>query len=444
MKRSAFLAAMAAAAVRGQSQRPPNILFLLSDDQRDDLLSLAGHPVLRTPHIDAIGRNGTHFTNHFCATAICCTSRATILTGLHEKTHGISDFRTPLRPDTAALSYPALLRSAGYRTGFIGKYGVGGDAAPSKDFDVTYGPPGPEAPGQSRQFGRHAMDFLSKSSASQPFCLSVSFRAPHARDPDPKQYLFDPEEAELFRNQTMPQSPKTAPEYFDRLPAFVRDSESRARWKKRAYFRLIAGVDAVVGDILRTLTAKGLDGNTVVVYSSDNGYFLAERGLADKWYLYEESIRTPLLIHDPRLPGKLRGRRRSEMTLNLDLSPTFLSLAGLPVPPAVQGRDLTPLLRGERPRWRKDWFYSHLFGGNPPNVTIPRSEGVRSQRYKYIRWTDPSPNVEELYDLKRDSGELNNIAPADSKLRSSMEKRWRAWNAQLSQWRPDRPWTDPA
>jgi arylsulfatase A-like enzyme len=129
---------------------------------------------------------GARFLNNFCSTAICCTSRATILTGLHEKSHRISNFQTPLSPALRSLSYPELVRRAGYRTGFIGKYGVGGNGAPKDDFDVFFGDPGPERPGQSRELGRQAVSFLESSKPDQPFCLSVSFRAPHARDNDPQ------------------------------------------------------------------------------------------------------------------------------------------------------------------------------------------------------------------------------------------------------------------
>jgi arylsulfatase A-like enzyme len=448
MQRRTFLAGLA-----GLAQRP-NLLFVLTDDQRADLMSCAGHPILRTPNIDRLAAGGVRFTNNFCATAICCTSRASLFTGLHEKSHRISNFRTPLSPELVQLSYPALLRQAGFKTGFVGKYGVGGDGAPKELFDVSHGNPGLEHVGQSREIGAQAIQFLEGVQATENFCLSVNFRAPHARDADPKQYLYDPEEASLYRDANVPVPLKADPKFFDQMPDFVRNSESRARWQKRftnpahfqesvkSYFRLIAGVDVVVGDILKTLERRGLASNTVVVFSSDNGYFLGERGLADKWYLYEESIRTPLIIYDPRLPAKLRGKTRTEMTLNLDVSPTLISLAGLPVPEAVQGRNLMPLVEGKKPAWRKDWFYSHLFPGNPPAVTIPSSEGIRTERYKYLRWVDPKPAVEEVYDLKKDPQELRNLA--SSPLRAKLESRWTQWNNALDQWSTSKKWSDPA
>jgi arylsulfatase A-like enzyme len=455
MNRRQFLRlAGAPALLRGQSSKP-NLLFILTDDQRADLLSVAGHPILRTPNIDQLGRTGTRFVNNFCATAICCTSRATILTGLHEESHRISNFQTPLSPTLESLSYPVLLRQAGYKTGFIGKYGVGGDAAPERLFDKTYGPPGVEAVGQSRRFGSQAIDFLDQVKAGENFCLNLHFRAPHARDPDPKQYLYDPEEADLYKGLPMPVSKKAAdPKYFERLPQSVRESESRVRWNwrftnadhyqesVRSYFRLISGVDAVVGQVMQRLESRGLADNTVVVFSSDNGYFLADRGLADKWYAYEESIRTPLIVRDPRAPASLRGRTRSEMTLNLDIAATLLDAAGAKCPQSNQGRSVMPLVRGEKPAWRKEWFYSHLFPGMPPRVRIPKSEGLRTDRWKYLRWIEESPVREEVYDLRKDPEELNDLSATPE--RAKLEQRWRVWREAVNAWRPDRPWTDPA
>lgn len=456
MQRRSFIGGLAAAAfgqTKTEASSRPNIVFLLSDDQRADLLGVMGHPVLRTPHIDRLASEGVLFRNNFCSTAICCTSRASLLSGLYEKCHRVSDFATPLRPEIKALSYPALLRQAGYQTGFVGKYGVGGNGAPKSDFDVSFGDPGLERVGQSRQIGRQAIEFLRQTTKERPFCLSVSFRAPHARDNDPAQYLYDPEEAQLFQGQKMPVSAKNAPAYFERLPDFVKNSESRARWQKRftnpehyqesvrSYFRLIVGVDTVVGQIREALTQHGLAGNTLIVYSSDNGYFLAERGLADKWYAYEESIRTPLIVMDPRLPQSRRGAKRREMTLNIDVSPTILDAAGVAIPASVQGRSLMPLLSGAKTPWRKEWFYSHLFPATPPTVTIPRSEGLRTERWKYIRWTDAKPAVEEVYDLKRDPEELQNLAAGRE--RAKLEARWNFWNTALAGWQADRPWQDP-
>jgi arylsulfatase A-like enzyme len=182
-----------------------------------------------------------------------------------------------------------------------------------------------------------------------------------------------------------------------------------------------------VGRIIDSLERQKLLDNTVIVFTSDNGFFLGERELSGKWLMHEESIRTPLIIRDPRLPAALRGKRRREMTLNIDVAPTLLSIAGLPPSPFMQGRNLSPLVRGESPAWRSDFYYSHLF--NYP--TIPKSEGVRNERLKYIRYIESEPLYEELYDLRDDPQEERNLARAggyESQL-NAMRERWKSIRA---------------
>ncbi len=352
MERRSFIKTM-----MGMTSRP-NFLFLLTDDQRADLMGCAGHPILKTPNIDQLSSDGVRFVNNFCTTSICCTSRASIFLGLYEKTHKISDFHTHFSQKQVQLSYPYLLRQAGFKTGFVGKYGVGSDAAPRDLFDITYGEPGPEVAGQSRDFAKKAIDFLGGVRRQESFCLSVSFRAPHANDASPQQYLYDPEEAHLYKNQAMPFPPRDSIKKFEESPDFIKESESRLRWNKRfsnninyqesvrSYYRLISGVDYSVGEIIRALKRLGLFENTVVIFSSDNGYFLGERGLADKWYPYEKSIRTPLIIMDPRLKNGFRSRICMKPTLNIDISPTILSMGGVSVPECVQGKNIYPLIWG--------------------------------------------------------------------------------------------------
>ena len=181
--------------------------------------------------------------------------------------------------------------------------------------------------------------------------------------------------------------------------------------------------------------------NTVLVFAGDNGFYLGEHGLAGKWYMHEESIRVPLILHDPRLPERLRNKRRAEMVLNIDVAPTLLDLAGLPVPPSVQGRSLLPLVQGGKPRWREEWFYSHLYAYK----LIPKSEGIRTRRWKYIRYIESEPLYEELYDLKRDPLEEKNLA-RDGRHAGQLRKlrgRWQAWRDALPGWRIDKRWSDP-
>lgn len=445
-------------AAAGKAARP-NIVFLLTDDQRWDALGCMGNPVIRTPNVDRLAAQGVVFERNFVTTSICMTSRASIFTGLYARCHGIHDFATPLKPVDFERSYPALLREAGYRTGFIGKYGVG-NAMPADRFDYWRG-----FPGQGRYFereggehltstiGRQAVEFIRGSRPERPFCLSVSFKAPHAQDPDPRQYLYDPALETLYSDVKVPVPKTAAPEYFERQPEFLRASEGRNRWGWRfdsperyqemvkGYYRLITGVDMAVGRILEALAEAGCAENTVIIFTSDNGYFLGERGMADKWLAYEESIRTPLVVYDPRRPGG--GRRRREMSLNIDLAPTMLELAGLRAPAGMQGRSLVPLLGAGGPEWRREWFYEHHF---EYKGRIPRSEGIRTERWKYIRYIDAQPVREEVYDLRSDPLEERNLA-GEAQMAgqvAALRERRRAWTEALGRWRRDAAWRDPA
>ncbi len=402
----------------------PNIILLVTDDQRWDCLRCAGNEIIVTPNLDRLAQHGVLFVNNFCTSSICMTSRASILTGQYMRRHGIKTFRQPLSPAQLRQTYPLLLRRAGYRVGFIGKWGVG-NVLPEKEFDYFKG-----FPGQGRYFhtidgkqvhltsiiAEQALEFLRRED-DRPFCLSVSFKAPHVQDGDPRQFLYDPKFEQLYANVHIP-VPKTArPEYFEQLPQFIKESEGRRRWRIRfstpekyqqsvkGYYRLITGVDDAVGQMLGALDEVGKLDNTVILFTSDNGFFLGEHGLAGKWLMYEESIRTPLIICDPRLPNSLRGRRRTEMTLNVDLAPTILELAGVPVPDAMQGKSLLPLLRDASNAWREEWFYEYEFSPE----RIPTCEGVRTKRWKYIRYTDFDPPYEELFDLQNDPGETENL-----------------------------------
>ena len=252
---------------------------------------------------------------------------------------------------------------------------------------------------------------------------------------------------------TIPPLRRSKPADHEALPAFLRgDYEGRVRWERRfstpekfqesvkRYYRLITGVDVQVGRMLGYLGERGWDENTVVIYTSDNGFYLGERGLAGKWLMHEESIRTPLIIRDPRLK-ETQGTKRDEMTLNIDLAPTILALAGLDIPTSMQGRDLGPLLRGESPSWRSEWFYEHLF----EHRTIPKIEGIRGERWKYTRYIETDPLYEELYDLANDPGEDHNLA-VFAEHRDSLEKqrgRLDLWRTTLETWDATQPWQDP-
>ncbi|PYJ81635.1 MAG: hypothetical protein DME22_20705 [Verrucomicrobia bacterium] len=270
----------------------------------------------------------------------------------------------------------------------------------------------------------------------EPFCLSISFNAPHARDGKPREFQPDPRDEPLYAGDPIP-VPKTASDkYFRLLPEFAQKSEGRRRWAKRFatpemfqntmrdYYRLVTGIDREVGRIVAKLAGRGLADNTVIIFTSDNGWFAGERGMADKWLMYEESIRVPLIIFDPRAPRSKRGRIVDALTLNLDFAPTMLELAGVAVPAGMQGRSLVPLLIGRRPTdWRTDFFYEHHYG---PNI-IPPSEGIRAERWAYLRWLGPNPESEELYDVQADPLEQRNLAadPAYTATLDSLRAQWR-------------------
>ncbi len=427
---------------RAAAKRQPNIVFLLTDDHRADAMGCAGNPIIQTPHMDALAENGVRFTNAFVTTSICASSRASIFTGQWTRRHGIIDFRTHFSEEVLAQTYPMLLSQAGYRIGFIGKYGVGA----KKDLPIDKYNYWKGFPGQGRYenkdedgnykhltqiMGEQAIEFLNGCSQDQPFCLSVSFKAPHVQDSDPRQFLYDRAYSELYKDVTIPTPETASPRYFDALPEFLRTSEARRRWKIRfpdpekfqesvkGYYRLITGVDVVIGKIRDQLKLLNFDDNTVIMLIGDNGFYLGEYGLAGKWFPHELSIRVPLVVFDPRADSKRRGLVLDQMALNVDIAPTILELASLEVPQKMQGRSLLSLLKGQKPQWRTEFFYEHPF----VHKTIARTEALRTQRWKYARYIDY--NYEELYDLKNDPTETINLAKDEKyqKTLTSLRKR---------------------
>lgn len=411
--------------------KKPNIIFLLTDDQRWDSVGCMGNPIIHTPNMDYLAENGVLFKNAYVTTPICCSSRASILAGQYSRRHGIHDFSINFSGDALAQTYPMLLREAGYRTGFVGKYGIGNtdDTMPVEEFDIWYGFPGWGTYEQKDEQGRYkhltqimgeqSIDFLKGCTQEKPFCLSVSFKAPHVQDADPRQFIPDPVFDNLYVNDTIP-APETAePRYFEAMPEFLRNSEARVRWKKRFptpekyqesvknYYRLVTGVDVVIGQIREELKRLNFEDNTVIMLMGDNGFYLGEHGFAGKWFGHEESIRVPLILYDPRLPKEKRGQKPDGMALNIDIAPTILSLAGLPITGVMQGSDLMPLISGDAHNWRKDFFFEHLFD---KHELIPKSEGVVTERYKYLIYFEQRPVYEELYDIKNDPHEKNNLA----------------------------------
>ena len=448
------------AAAAETSVRRPNIVFFLTDDQQADALGCYGNRIIQTPHVDALAKAGVAFDKAFVTTAICMTSRASILTGQYAARHGIHGFRQPLSDAQFRESYPAILKRSGYRIAHVGKWHL--DAPPAGEYDFLrwfrgtgwfYENGDRKTPHLTGRLGNDALEFLDGEDGSQPFCLTVAFKAPHVQDQWANQYPYDradPRLVELYRDVTIPDPKLNKPEFFDALPEFLRDSENRVRWGIRFvtrsryqqsvknYYRLLSGVDREVGRVVAKLKEKGLADNTVIIYMSDHGYYLGERGLAGKWFAHDVSMRIPLIIHDPRAAPSRRGQRIDHVALNIDLAPTILGLAGLNKSDTMQGESLVPLLNSRPADWRTEFFYEHRLN---TYKGIPQSEGVRTPRWKYIRWlswntpVDGSPPAlhEELYDLGNDPDEANNLAlsPTSGTQLEAMRTKWLTWRQRV-------------
>lgn len=452
-------AAKLASAKGLKDEKRPNILFMLGDDHRADVMGCRGNRIIQTPQMDRLAGDGVLFENHFCTTPICCASRASIMTGQYAGTTGIYDFDTDLSPDQIEETYWMRLKQAGYHIGFIGKFGVGKDM-PESSFDYwrgfpgqgEYFPYGPAGPHLTEIMTDQAKEFIDTAPREKPFCLSISFKAPHVQDEAPQQYLPSRETLALYEDAFIPAPRGAGVDDIRRLPLTIQHSESRHRWGVRfatpdtyqasvkGYYRLVSGIDRAIGAIRAELERQGLAENTIIVYSADHGIFNGEHGMAGKWYGYEECIRIPLIVYDPRLPANLRGMRKQEMTLNIDLHPTVLELAKVKPPELAQGRSLVNLLRGEQPNPRRIWFIEHHF---PYGGWIPSSEGIRTERWKYIRYTDYAAPFEELYDLSQDRIETQNLAG-----KAEYEKQHRVLSGYCDRWRDSLRentggWTEP-
>ncbi len=426
----------------------PNIVFLLVDDQRNDTLGCAGHKILKTPVVDSLAAKGVRFTNMFVTTSICAASRASIFTGLHERTHGYTFGKPAVSEAHTAASYPILMRQAGYRTGFIGKYGVKmANGAPKRMFDSFKSFRGPKFVKQPDGSKRHtaeicgdkAIEFIrndsgKKTEQKKPFCLSISFPSVHAVDwnkkPGDGHYPWPKAVDGMYDDVKIPPPRLSKPEVFENQPEFLKESMNRSRWfwrwdtpekyqtNIRAYYRMISGVDRVIGRVVEELKAQGLDKNTVIIYTGDNGYYMGQRGFAGKWSHYEESLRVPLVIYDPRPNASQRGKVDDAVALNIDLTATMLDLAGVPTPKHYGGRSLLPLLKGKTPAdWRTDFFCEHLM----EHRDIPKWEGVRGPRYVYARYFAQKPQYEFLHDLQADPDQLKNFA-TDPKYAETLKK----------------------
>lgn len=414
-------------------EKPMNILMLYADDWRYDTLGVAGNPVVKTPNLDKLAAEGMRFTENCVTTSICGVSRACLYTGQWMSRHGCRGF-SPFKTDWAE-TYPGLLRANGYFVGHVGKWHNGNFPAAKFDFSESY-------------FGKHwytmkdgrrmhvtqrneedALKFLNVRPKDKPFCLTVAFFATHAEDGHPDQFLPQPQSMALYEDVTVPVPSNATEESWKRLPSFFDEkNEGRNRWYWRFdtpekyqtmmknYYRLATEVDSTCGRVLEELKKQGVLENTLVIFTTDNGYYHAEHGLADKWYPHQESIRVPLIIHDPRMAKSKQGKLNDEFTLSVDLAPTVLAAAGVTAPKGMQGSDMAPLYLAEtKPEWRDEFFYEHPTLKNAS--FIPASEALVRKDWKYFFW--PEQKLEQLFNIKSDPHEENDLA-ADPKHQSKL------------------------
>lgn len=443
----------------GQSERPekdtsresrPNIVFILIDDLRYDTFGFMKHPFVETPHIDALAMEGLQFTNAFVTASLCSPSRASFLTGRFMHNHKVVDNADRMPEGT--VTFPQLLQNADYETAFIGKWHMGGSSdAPRAGFDHWVSFPGQSsyAPGKhtlninGRKVPRrkymtdeltdHAVKWLDEREAGEPFLLYLSHKGVHG--------LYDPAERhrDRYRNAKVipPATMANTAENYAGKPLWVKDQ--RNSWHGvefpyygrsgqtlaemyRHYCEMILSIDDSVGRVMETLKKRGLDKNTVVLFTSDGGHFWGEHGLIDKRCAYEESIRIPLLARFPSLIKP--GSRCDAVVANIDVAPTLLELAGLDVPDSIDGRSLLGLLKvpAATESWRESLLYEYYW--EPQFPQTPTMFCLRGQRFKLIQYHGIW-DTDELYDLATDPHETRNLIrePAQQKRVAEMRRR---------------------
>lgn len=414
----------------------PNVLFILIDDQRNDVLSYVGHPIIQTPTIDGLAASGLTFTNAYVTTSICAASRASILTGLYESKHNYTFGKKPLNQEFVRNSYPYLLRKEGYITGFTGKLGVKlemQDSIIPKMFDF-FKPSTVNTPhfkkltdGSLRHSaeirGDEAIEFINKQTDQNPFCLSISFNAVHAVDANltpgnEGHYPYPKAVSHMYEDLEIPEPRLSNPEIYKNHPEFLKNSLNRERyfWRwdtdekyqinMKAYFRMISGYDQVINRVIEALKKQGFDKNTVIIFSSDNGYYMGNRGFAGKWSHYDESLRVPLIIYDPRTTTKNSYKSSDKIALNIDIPSTILDAAGVEIPQHYQGKSLLPILRNDDTEsWRERFFIEHRMNNNK----LPKYVGIHENRYVYANYYEQNPPYEYLHDLQKDPDQLKNL-----------------------------------
>jgi arylsulfatase A-like enzyme len=457
---------------KGQNQQP-NIIFLLSDDQRDNTFGAMGHPYIQSPNVDKLIHQGVRFANTYIAEPICCPSRVALFTGMNERMSGVgftSSYK--LTDDQWSRSYPELLRKNGYFTGMIGKFGIEyytfkGKASTKFDFWKAHDGWAKFWPKTAQNcseyfdsgediitpvMGESIEEFLETAPADQPFCLSVSFSVPHGSQvksmyPGNKaaeDCMIPANEYEklkghpfydtLYRDAGIQIPGETATDPYVNIPFKVLD-----QYKGRAnkiynydydttscyehhirYYQMISAMDKVIGDMVQSLKDKGLSENTIIIFASDHGLLMGEYGMGGKALLYDLTTKIPCFVYDPQLPEDKRGRTNQNLVSSMDITSTILDYAGITPPENMQGTSLRPLITDAKTKWRDEIFLESMYTGRGN----PICEGMRMGDWKYIRmfqikngkyaeedldFSSRKPDFEQLFNLKNDPKEMINL-----------------------------------
>jgi len=450
-----------------ETKKKPNIIFFLTDDQSYDTQTDYGNPDVKTPNLDILADQGVLFTRHYNTTAICMASRANLMTGQYEYKTGCNFDHGSLGTKQWSTSYPVLLKEAGYRVGFTGKFGFSisdtnggwgeeGEVA-KQDFDFYGGSPhqtsyktienksmakyAEEYPHSTRSYGAATIDFINESvKDEQPFCMSVYFKAPHKpAAPDP---VFD----SVYKNtefRKLPNYGREAGEHLAKQSKMGRQYKRFVEWgydkdetyqeELRKYNQLIYGVDYSIGMVLDELKKLNIDDNTIIIFSSDNGYFNGSHGLGSKVLPYEEGARVPLIIVDPRLD---KVARTTSLTGNVDITATILDYAGVEIPAVYDGKSLVPVVNDPITQVREVLPIVQVWG---PKATHCLT--VMDDQYKYVYWyfrdddADIKP-TEELFDIVNDPYEMVNLANQTA-YKSKLTKMRKLYDKQLQHWISD-------
>ena len=425
---------------KAEQQELPNIIFLLSDDQTSIATACYGNPQVITPNMDQLAEEGILFQNHYNTTAICMASRVSILTGMYEYKTGCNFEHGNLMVEKFENSYPVILKEAGYFTGFAGKIGFDLDVKESEKidkklpvgyFDMWGGGPGQtyyataknptiasyadEYPHSTRAYGAWGNDFIKAAKASgKPFCMSISFKAPHLPfTPDAcfdqvyagKVYQKPANYGAENATHIAPQA-KTGRQY--NSYNFWRKSEESYQDAIQSYNQLIHGVDYALGMIRKSLEEQGVADNTIIIFTSDNGYSCGAHNLGGKVLPYEEASMSPLIIFDPRMPKKERGTKRETVTANIDMAPTILRFAGLEIPENMDGENLMPLIKEEKGIARESIALFNMWGNDEIQAM-----SVVNEDWKYIYWQYSDSimeSTEELFNIGNDRLEMENLS----------------------------------